>query len=142
MLGALPRTKPTAAAIRVGDRINQRESIMPNTTLCIGGFGTRRSPFFECYAMPESEFGVGNGRLFPWHIGDSATDDYWSLRRKAAQFDIPEMPLEVTGPDAANNTARATHRFVCCRLLIGVPSGTGRLAALRRIRELLVRRRS
>jgi aminomethyltransferase len=75
---------------------------MPNTTLCIDGFGTRRSPFFECYATPESEFGVGNGRLFPWRIGDSATDDYWTLRRKAAQFDVPEMPLEVTGPDAVN----------------------------------------
>jgi aminomethyltransferase len=75
---------------------------MPNTTLCIHGFGTRRSPFFECYATPESEFGVGNGRLFPWRIGDSATDDYWILRRKAAQFDVPEMPLEVTGPDAVN----------------------------------------
>jgi len=74
---------------------------MPNTTLCIDGFGTRRSPFFECYATPESEFGVGNGRLFPWRIGDSATSDYWTLRRKAAQFDVPEMPLEITGPDAA-----------------------------------------
>jgi aminomethyltransferase len=75
---------------------------MPNTTLCIDGFGTSRSPFFECYATPESEFGVGNGRLFPWRIGDSATADYWTLRRKAAQFDVPEMPLEITGPDAVN----------------------------------------
>jgi len=75
---------------------------MPNTTLCIDGFGTRRSPFFECYATPESEFGVGNGRLFPWRIGDSATDDYWILRRKAAQFDVPEMPIVVAGPDAVN----------------------------------------
>jgi len=75
---------------------------MPDTTLCIDGFGTRRSPFFECYATPDSEFGVGNGRLFPWRIGDSATDDYWTLRRKAAQFDVPEMPLEIVGPDAAN----------------------------------------
>ena len=75
---------------------------MPDTTLCIDGFGTRRSPFFECYATSESEFGVGNGRLFPWRIGDSATDDYWTLRRKAAQFDVPEMPLEVTGPDAVS----------------------------------------
>ncbi len=75
---------------------------MPNTTLCIEGFGTRRSPFFECYATPESEFGVGNGRLFPWRIGDSATDDYWTLRRKAAQFDVPEMPVLIAGPDAVN----------------------------------------
>ena len=73
---------------------------MPDTTLCIDGFGTRRSPFFECYATPESEFGVGNGRLFPWRIGESATEDYWSLRRKAVQFDVPEMPLEISGPDA------------------------------------------
>jgi glycine cleavage system aminomethyltransferase T len=75
---------------------------MPSATLCIDGFGTRRSPFFECYATPESEFGVGNGRLFPWRIGDSATDDYWILRRRAAQFDVPEMPLEIAGSDAVN----------------------------------------
>lgn len=75
---------------------------MPDTTLCIDGFGTRRSPFFECYATPESEFGVGNGRLFPWRIGESATDDYWTLRRKAVQFDVPERPLEIAGPDAAS----------------------------------------
>jgi aminomethyltransferase len=73
---------------------------MPDTTLCIDGFGTRRSPFFECYATPESEFGVGNGRLFPRRIGESATDDCWALRRKAVQFDVPEMPLEISGPDA------------------------------------------
>jgi aminomethyltransferase len=76
--------------------------VMPHTTLCIDGFGTRRSPFFECYATPESEFGVGNGRLFPWRIGESATDDYWTLRRKAVQFDVPEKPLEIVGPDAVN----------------------------------------
>ena len=75
---------------------------MPDTTLCLDGFGTRRSPFFECYATPESEFGVGNGRLFPWRIGESATDDYWMLRRKAVQFDVPEKPLEIAGPDAAS----------------------------------------
>jgi len=74
---------------------------MPESTLCIEGFGTRRSPFFECYATPESEFGVGNGRLFPWRIGESATDDYWTLRRKVVQFDVPEMPLEIAGPGAA-----------------------------------------
>ncbi len=74
---------------------------MPKTTLCIEGFGTRRSPFFECYATPESEFGVGNGRLFPWRIGESATDDYWTLRRNAVQFDVPELPLEIAGADAA-----------------------------------------
>jgi aminomethyltransferase len=83
---------------------------MPNTTLCLDGFGTRRSPFFECYATPESEFGVGNGRLFPWRIGESATDDYWTLRRKAVQFDVPEKPLEIAGPDAVSLIDRVFSR--------------------------------
>lgn len=68
--------------------------------LCINGLGVKRSPFLQCYAKPDSAFGVYNGRLYPWGIGESATADYWSLRRQAVLFDVPETPIEIVGPDA------------------------------------------
>lgn len=58
------------------------------------------SPFLERYGHPDMARGVYAGRFFPMFYGDDATEKYWVLRRKAALYDVPERPVEISGPDA------------------------------------------
>ncbi len=40
------------------------------------------------------------GRFFAHDNGDDPVGAYWALRQKAALYDVPERPLEISGPDA------------------------------------------
>lgn len=59
-----------------------------------------QSPFLPCYDKPGIVSGVYAGRLFPLYYGDDPAEKYWVLRRKAALYDVPERPVEISGPDA------------------------------------------
>ena len=59
-----------------------------------------RSPWLSSYITPETVLGVYSGRFFPLTIGEDPVEAYWHLRRGVALFDVPEHPIEITGPDA------------------------------------------
>ena len=59
-----------------------------------------RSPWLSSYITPETVLGVYSGRFFPLTIGEDPVDAYWHLRRGVALFDVPEHPIEISGPDA------------------------------------------
>ena len=59
-----------------------------------------RSPWLSSYITPETVLGVYSGRFFPLSIGEDPVDAYWNLRRGVALFDVPEHPIEISGPDA------------------------------------------
>ena len=40
------------------------------------------------------------GRFFAVYNGEDYLAKYWTLRRKALIFDVPEKPIEISGPDA------------------------------------------
>ena len=82
------------------------------TIKCISGMGITSSPFFDSYATDDSECGLYNGRVFPWRCGESATEDYWALRRGAVLFDVPETPIAIEGPDAVRLLDRVLTRSV------------------------------
>lgn len=44
--------------------------------------------------------GVYAERYFAVYNGEDAIEKYWTLRRKALIFDVPEKPVEISGPDA------------------------------------------
>jgi aminomethyltransferase len=44
--------------------------------------------------------GVYAGRYFPMQIDEDPIEKYWLLRQKAVIFDVPEKPIEISGPDA------------------------------------------
>jgi aminomethyltransferase len=44
--------------------------------------------------------GVYAGRFFAVSTGEDYLAKYWTLRRKALIFDVPEKPIEISGPDA------------------------------------------
>lgn len=59
-----------------------------------------RSPWLASYITPETVLGVYSGRFFPLTMGEDAVEAYWNLRRGVSLFDVPEHPIEITGPDA------------------------------------------
>lgn len=59
-----------------------------------------QSPFAACYADPDMVFGVYAGRLYPSLNHEDTAGKYWTLRRKCVLFDVPERPVEISGPDA------------------------------------------
>jgi aminomethyltransferase len=58
------------------------------------------SPFEPCWTQEYMVLGVYAGRTYPIELGQDATETYWLLRRKCALYDVPERPVEVSGPDA------------------------------------------
>jgi aminomethyltransferase len=58
------------------------------------------SPFHACYANPNTVLRLAAGRFFAHYNGEDITATYWALRRAAVLYDVPERPLEISGPDA------------------------------------------
>ena len=59
-----------------------------------------RSPWLSSYITPETVLGVYSGRFFPLTLGEDPVDAYWNLRRGVTLFDVPEHPVEISGPGA------------------------------------------
>ncbi len=68
-------------------------------TLRISARRFEASPYRDCYADAEMVCGVYAGRFYPMFNGDDPAEKYWLLRRKAALYDVPERPVEISGPD-------------------------------------------
>jgi aminomethyltransferase len=58
------------------------------------------SPFIECHDTSKMIRGVYAGRFFAVHNDENYLEKYWTLRRKALIFDVPEKPVEISGSDA------------------------------------------
>jgi glycine cleavage system aminomethyltransferase T len=82
---------------------------------------TELSPFHECYATNDTVLRSAAGRFFSHDNGDDHTEAYWALRQKVALYDVPERPLEISGPDAA-----AFLELVFARPLDNLKIGRGR----------------
>jgi len=57
------------------------------------------SPFHDCYATDQTVLGVYAGRYYAVFNGEDPVESYWSLRRKAVLYDVPERPVQIQGPD-------------------------------------------
>ena len=62
----------------------------------------RLSPFYHCYADPNAVLGVYAKRFYALPLGDDPVAHYWALRQKVVLYDVPERPVEISGPDAAH----------------------------------------
>lgn len=58
-----------------------------------------QSPFQECWAKTDMMLGVYAGRTYPIDLGQDTAAKYRVLRTKSALYDVPERPVEITGPD-------------------------------------------
>jgi len=60
-----------------------------------------RSPWFKATRDLTTAYGDHEGRLTPVTFEGPIAEEYRVLRTKAGIFDVPEVPLEIRGPDAA-----------------------------------------
>lgn len=81
------------------------------------------SPFAPCYAKPDTVWGLYSGRFYALGWGDDPAPKYESLRRDCVLFDVPERPIDITGPDVPKLLGR-----VFCRRTADLPVGRGRYA--------------
>ena len=79
---------------------NFQEATDLNSTVKISGRRFEESPFIERTNTPEMVRGIYAGRFFPVSIGEDRIEAYWKLRQKALLFDVPEKPIEISGPEA------------------------------------------
>lgn len=61
-----------------------------------------RSPFQARWEKPETVMGVYAGRYYSVFNGEDVDAAYWTLRQKAVLYDVPERPVEISGPDAVH----------------------------------------
>ncbi|MGE3874183.1 MAG: aminomethyltransferase family protein [Parvibaculaceae bacterium] len=71
----------------------------PNDTVRVGARRFEHSPFRHLWETPETLMGVYAGRFYAKNIGEDVESCYWNLRRKAMLYDVPERPVEISGPD-------------------------------------------
>ena len=71
-----------------------------NKTIKISARRFEESPYIERTYSSEMVRGVYAGRYFPMSIGEDPIKKYWLLRQKAVIFDVPEKPIEISGPDS------------------------------------------
>lgn len=72
----------------------------PSDTVRVGARRFEQSPFRHHWETPETIMGVYAGRFYAKHVGEDVDACYWTLRRKAMLYDVPERPVEIRGPDA------------------------------------------
>jgi glycine cleavage system aminomethyltransferase T len=78
---------------------NMQEAADLENTVRISARRFEESPFIERTNCPEMIRGVYAGRYLAIYMGEDIIEKYWTLRRKALIFDVPEKPVEISGPD-------------------------------------------
>ena len=58
------------------------------------------SPFITRYKNQNTIFGISANRFYPLSTDDDPTDAYWNLKKNVMLYDVPEKPLEISGPDS------------------------------------------
>ncbi len=71
---------------------------MNRDTILINATRFEQSPYRECYDSSGLVHGVYAGRFVSFSV-DDIDEKYWALRRKAVMYDVPERPVEISGPD-------------------------------------------
>lgn len=71
-------------------------------TIELSAFRLGRSPFAHRYATEQTIFALYCDRLYPMKAAEDEDPipSYWKLRNGVMLYDVPEMPLEIVGPDA------------------------------------------
>ena len=103
--------------------MNIQENLDIKDTVRISSRCFEVSPFLERYDSPDMVRGVYAGRIFTIYNGEDPVQKYWTLRRKALIYDVPEKPVEISGPDAVRFLEKVLSRKVAT-----LAEGRGRYA--------------
>lgn len=103
--------------------MNIQENLDISDTVRVSSRCFEESPFLERYDGPDMVRGVYAGRFFAIYNGENPVRKYWTLRRKALIYDVPEKPVEISGPDAVPFLEKVLSRHVAT-----LAEGRGRYA--------------
>ncbi len=70
------------------------------------------SPYIEKYASSDVIYGIYCRRFYLLSNHTDPIEQYWKLRRGVMLYDVPEMPLEIRGPDALRLLERVFTRRI------------------------------
>jgi glycine cleavage system aminomethyltransferase T len=101
--------------------MNIQENLDINDTVRVSSRAFEVSPYLERYDNPDMIRGIYAGRFFTIYNGEDPVQKYWTLRTRALIYDVPEKPLEITGPDVAPFLEK-----VFCRKVSNLAVGRGR----------------
>ncbi len=59
-----------------------------------------KSPYYSCTWSDAAVYGEYASRLVLLSLGNDTNEEYWKLRKSVGLFDVPERPVEITGPDS------------------------------------------
>lgn len=79
---------------------NLQEASDLTNTVAVSARRFEESPYIERTDSPDMVRGVYAGRYLAIYMGEDPVEKYWTLRQKAAMYDVPEKPVEISGPDA------------------------------------------
>ena len=79
----------------------QEESDLENTVK-ISARRFEESPYISRIDDSKMIRGVYAGRYHAIFNGEDVLQKYWTLRKKALIYDVPEKPIEISGPDATS----------------------------------------
>ncbi len=99
------------------------DKVLTSNTVRIGAGRFEQSPYFDCYADPDTLLGVAANRYYAADNGEDIEETYWALRQKVVLFDVPEKPWQIEGPDAVPFLER-----IFARPVGTLPEGRGRYA--------------
>ncbi len=99
---------------------NLQEASDLENTVAISARRFEESPFIARTNSPHMVRGVYADRYLAIYLGEDPVEKYWTLRRKALIFDVPEKPIEISGPDAAPFLEKVLSRRVA-----SLPEGRG-----------------
>ena len=103
--------------------MNIQEDLDIDDTVRVSARSFEESPYLERYDSRDTVRGVYAGRFFTIYNGEDPVRKYWTLRRKALIFDVPEKPVEISGPDAVPFLEKVLSRRVAT-----LAEGRGRFA--------------
>ena len=101
--------------------MNIQENLDINDTVRVSSRAFEVSPYLERYDNPDMIRGIYAGRFFTIYNGEDPLQKYWTLRTKALIYDVPEKPIEITGPDVVPFLEK-----VFSRRISTLPVGRGR----------------
>ena len=58
------------------------------------------SPFMSKYSNAQTIYGISANRFYPLSTQLDPIEAYWNLKNNVMLYDVPEKPLEISGPDA------------------------------------------
>ena len=79
----------------------QEDSDLQNT-IKISARRFEESPYISRVDDSKMIRGVYAGRYHAIYNDEDVLHKYWTLRKKALIYDVPEKPIEISGPDATN----------------------------------------